>query len=888
MENVIRKIKETNTLERVKTHGLHFYSPVDDPLAGICLGDGKMGCLIWPGKDKLSIAVNHTDLWDLADTTEIKNWDLSEEENSNSLNHAGRLEIRFPSPVFENIYQKDYEADLSLENATYSLKSETPFSKISASAYSDSESGVTVLKLNGLFEEETGIDINLKNWGSRTFAHWYAQIRRNIDKGLNGTSAKANDKGIYLLRKFSNKFFCVGVYIDSESETNNTVINSHFAQSKIKPEKEISFTLYLTVAIESSAESAFETAYIRICRAAENESSIHSRHIAYWKSFWEKTDIKIDNSYYEALWYLNAYYGNSEMHGEYPPHFCNGIWGFNHDFVPWGHFFHWNMQLQYWAHLASGHTELMKPYLLFRYRQLPSAMRFAKKYYGVEGALYTDVTGANAVCDENTVKNLTPCAQISHDFWNFYLYSGDKEFLFNYGFPVIYQSALFYTNMVKKGKDGYYHIYKSQAYESSPIMDDVIVDHSAIRVLLKVAEDCITLMAKENRLEKEYDKREEWALIRENLCSIRLIPMEDDEYKVIDGEMFIDRGWAKGTKIDNNLVPVTGVFCGEERKPDEAELEDSEYWSTVKKGDLIRSSFLTDKRKPYYGMPDPEYSAVYPNPCVGLKDRDSDLFKGMVNLMRLKRPFVITDTEQVTYNEKEDYAAMGWSLDAIVLARLGMAERLEQRLNESIMAWQVYPNGLGHYGGYSMLKESFLRFYYNKVKDCDSPDNKIPFPAWEFRHFDLEMLPVTAMAINEMLLQSYEGRIRLFPVCKNNFSGSFKLYAANGALVYSKMTNGIVDYIYLEIKRSGNIDIVNPWECDSADIYSANGIKKTVPANNKDCSDRLIKLNVTENEAFLILPENTKPEDVNLRNDNIETPKVLRMGKARLGIEKMF
>ena len=888
MKNIVRKIKDSDTLERVKKHALHFYSPIDDPLAGICLGDGKTGCLIWPDKDKISIAVNHTDLWDLTDTNEIKNWDLSEEENSNSLNHAGRLEIEFRAPVFENIYQKEYEASLSLDDATYSLKSETPFSRINVSAYSDSESGVTVLRLEGSFQEKTGIEINLKNWGSRTFAHWYAQMRRKIEKGLDGTFAKANDKGIYILRKFSNKFFCIGVCIDSESETEKTVINSHFAKISADPQKEISFALYLTVAIENSAETAFETAYGRICRAAENESKVRDNHISYWKNFWEKTNIKIDNSYYEALWYLNAYYGNSEMHGDYPPHFCNGIWGFNHDFVPWGHFFHWNMQLQYWAHLASGHANLMKPYLLFRYRQLPSAVRFAKKYYGVEGALYTDVTGANAVCDENTIKNLTPCAQISNDYWNYYLYSGDKEFLFEYGFPVIYQSALFYTNMVKKGEDGYYHIYKSQAYESSPIMDDVIVDHSAIRVLLKVADECMTLMANENRLESKYDKRKEWALIRTNLSPIKLIPMEEDEYKTVNGEMFIDRGWAKGAKIESNLVPVTGVFCGEKRKPDEAEYEDSEYWNTVKKGDLIRSSFLTDKRKPYYGMPDPEYAAVFPNPCVGLKDRESDLFKSMVNLMRLKNRFVITDNEQVTYNEKEDYAAMGWSLDAIVLARLGMAERLEERLNESIMAWQVYPNGLGHYGGYSLLKESFLRFYYNKVKDCDAPENKVAFPAWEFRHFDLEMLPVTAMAINEMLLQSFEDRIRLFPACKDNFSGSFKLYAANGALVYSQMTDGTVDYIYLEIKRGGKINIVKPWESDFADIYLSDGKKLTVSADNSDCGDRIISLNLSEKESVLILPEKVDPEDIKIHNENKEIPKVLRMGKARLGIEKMF
>ena len=144
------------------------------------------------------------------------------------------------------------------------------------------------------------------------------------------------------------------------------------------------------------------------------------------------------------------------------------------------------------------------------------------------------------------------------------------------------------------------------------------------------------------------------------------------------------------------------------------------------------------------------------------------------------------------------------------------------------------------------------------------------------------------MAINEMLLQSYEGRIRLFPACKESFSGSFRLYAANGALVYSQMTNGIVNYVYLEIKRGGNIDIVNPWECDSVNVYSADGKKQIVTANNKDCSDRLINLTVTENEKVLILPENTKPEDIDLHNQNIVMPKVPRMGKARLGIEKMF
>ena len=883
---VFEKIKQNDTLSRIKNHNLVYRTPVDDPTRGIPMGDGSTGLLFWPEKDRLVVTVNHTDLWDMVGGDEIRNWNPEDEEFTNAFHQAGRLEFRFFAPVLDVLYQKDYKATLSLADATLNLKSETPFSELSLKAYASKEYHTSVMELEADFKEENAMEIALENWGSRTFGHWYAQVRRNPELGIGAPETMVSDKEIYITRSMRKGAFCIGIQVEGLNGTKTVRTNSHSAVVRDENKKRFSFKLFLSVAPAETQGEALAIVKNNIKKTVLQEKTAYAIHQKDWSDFWNRSYIALEDNYLENLWYLNGYFGKCEMQGNLPPHFCNGIWGFNHDYVPWNHFFHWNMQLQYWAHYAAGHGELVKTYLNFRYNQLPNAMNTAKKFRGVQGALYTDVTGANAVCDRNTVDNLTPGAQIAHGFWQLYLYEGDLDYLCEKGLPVIYNAALFYLNLVKKGEDGYYHLYRSQAYESSPLMDDVITDHSAMRIIFGDTLACMNMLGEKGILPENMDIRERIIEVLPNLYPIQTVALEEDEYYSENGKLFLAGGIGKGREISCAEAPVVGIHCGEVRNPSEAELEDCEYWDKVKKGDVIRNSFSSEKLQHYYGFPDPELAAVFPNSCVGISDKNSKLFSGMTNLMQMKESFEFDKENQIVLKSQEKVPFMGWSIDPIVFARLGLAQDLKQRFSDTIDAWQWYPCGMGHYGGYdSMIRESNLRFYTYSIKDCDKPNNRFASPAWEFRHFDLEMLPVTAMAVNEMLLQSYEGAIRLFPACTDDFTGGFYLHAENGIAVNAQMTDGKTDYALYSASMDTTLSVFA--ENGQYDFYNASGEK--IAAVSYDDNRLTYHMPIKKDESILMVPAGIPMDRVVVRKTDLpENTDYKQHNRATLGIQKMY
>ena len=92
-----------------------------------------------------------------------------------------------------------------------------------------------------------------------------------------------------------------------------------------------------------------------------------------------------------------------------------------------------------------------------------------------------------------------------------------------------------------------------------------------------------------------------------------------------------------------------------------------------------------------------------------------------------------------------------------------MAEELRAQLRQTVNTWMIYPQGFGIYGGYEdAYGYSNLRWKIHNVRNSETGEMS-ESPAWSFRHFDFETLPIIAAAVNEMLLQSYDGVIRLFP-----------------------------------------------------------------------------------------------------------------------------
>ena len=132
----------------LKRHELVFHAPAEDPLRGIPIGDGDRGSLIYTSENKLVININKTDLWDENGADDLDMWNDNNIEKHTALRNGAVLTLDFSMPVFETIYQNNYESRLSIGNATAYTVSETPFSKIKFKAYASRKSCVCAAKIS--------------------------------------------------------------------------------------------------------------------------------------------------------------------------------------------------------------------------------------------------------------------------------------------------------------------------------------------------------------------------------------------------------------------------------------------------------------------------------------------------------------------------------------------------------------------------------------------------------------------------------------------------------------------------------------------------------------------------------------------------------------------
>lgn len=136
----------------------------------------------------------------------------------------------------------------------------------------------------------------------------------------------------------------------------------------------------------------------------------------------------------------------------------------------------------------------------------------------------------------------------------------------------------------------------------------------------------------------------------------------------------------------------------------------------------------------------------------------------------------------------------GWTTDSICSARLGLAERapgsaparqmgLVQLLPLHAQRYQNHPSGL-----------------------CDYYDRKHPI------HPYLEGSGTLATAVGEMLLQSWDGVIRLCPALPSEWDASFKLLAMGGFEITAQAERGKVNWARIHSLLGRQVRIINPFQ----------------------------------------------------------------------------
>jgi len=841
---------------RISQYDLVYLSPPVDPMQGIPLGNGEVGVLFWCEDSKIIAVVNKSDLWDDAAFGPFHNWDGKEEDYSTTQRHACRIVIDFKLPVFNPLYVSGFKAKLNLADGSLSLEGSSPFGKVGLKAFVDHQSGNLFYELTSDLSENIPVEIAVERFGSRTFSHWYHQINRDASIGTTGTEAVADDNGAYITQKLSTGTFAAGGSVIRNNGLNVSYSREHSHSSVIqlsgsnRKEVQLAFSVTSPIAGNPVGELKNDLSVAK----DKGVESFKNANAESWKSIWNRSFMDYGDDYLNNLWYLTMFYANASQGGKYPGRFNNGIWSWSRDVQNWNFYFHWNQQQISWPLNAAGFPELVRPYLDFRFNSLPEAKKDAMKLFNSKGAFISDVTERRGYNSSGEKINHTPIAEIALDFWRQYQYTGDNNFLHEKALPFIIEAARFYESILVKQADGLYHAKEGSGYEGWIKLNDGLTELVYAKALFSASLEALNVAG------TSLSEADKWKDILEHLAPLPVLK-NDDETILKEGSGYkMNRGFFKGEASPTNEILAAGWGIKEQKM--------LVVYNPVGKSDTIKSRFYPNNGlKLLDGIfPSVPSAPVFPSGVIGLAQKDDSIFK------RATATTLLYGSE-----------ITGWDPVPVVMARLGMAKELAADLERFPGRWQIYCNGWGHWGLEDEVnKDAEWFFRTNKVVDVASKvkDQSFPLPMWPFRHMSMESMSVLATAMNESLLQSYDGTIRVFPAFPDNKTGRFTLHARGGFIVSSEIRAGMVQWISIKSILGNPCKLALPW--NKAVLRS--NLKKSVQKITGPMEEIKTKIN----ELIMILPEQTLWSVTDEHPSNNEKVKYHSSGKTRLGIPRMY
>lgn len=855
-----------STKELLAHHDVVFRAPVHDPMYGLPLGDGSTGLLIWLEKDVLRVKINSTDF---VDDTQVKQepamGDTSKGEEVR-LRGGAVLELKFPCPIFESIYQEELEARLSLGDAVASVHAKTPFAGTDIRAFASGVRKVAVLTVEADFDEQAEIETKLERWGSSSFNRWYGWANWTASSGLGGTAASVEECCMCITQELHGPAFCIAVMPMSRELKEVKRVSSRVLKTGFDAADHFEQTYYISVAVEADPICAKAVALKQIREAVTVGTEVlYQEHASDWENFWNKSYISLPEKQdvLENHWYLNLYYANCQMRGRYPHLAWGGIWGNFYDYSPWGDTLHWNAQCAIFPLGAANHPELEETYLRYCRQALPNAEWFAKNIKQKNGAFYTDVCdlkGRMCAWGDN-FDNCSPGAHIAMEMYQHYRYTGDETFLNETLLPVMRGAAEFYLDMLEMEEDGYYHIHGTSAYEDGFVrMDDCVTDMSAIRALFAAIIQLVP--------------EEEAAPYREHLEKLAPFYTADFYEEEVDENGVFLMGEGKGRKIFADKILAAGIHprligeWTEDNLPDYA----MDVRNSIGK-ERLRITVGDVKRKTYM-HPDQELYTVFPTGVVGIDDKGTDLYNWLANCL---------------YLHPESCA--GWCRMPIFLARMGMADLLEDKLDRHISAQMVYPQGPGldfhrrsRFFPCKTWNEVFTDVPYQRwIQHHPGKNNgeTTTIPAWDFRYFSFEPGPIIATAVNEMLLQSYNGTLRLFPAILKERQAAFRLAATGGRMVEAVFDNGECE-VFVTCSCGGTLRITADHV--NGPLYFTDADTKAMLTPMEE--NGIYTLETTAGQHILVKTEHA--DGLSIERDYSRNMDVKHLREAKLGTEKEF
>ncbi|MBJ6368597.1 hypothetical protein JF259_10905 [Snuella sp. CAU 1569] len=803
-------------------HDIVYKTPAYEGFEGFPIGNGDLGGMVWNTKNGVEIQINKNDLFDQPNA-----------ESEATLRGGARLSIDLGVPAFDWLYLDDFDSRLSLKNAEVSMQSQTPFSESKITSWVSPNKNVWVVNIKSDAKSPNAkgskIHVDLERWGSRAFAGWYGGYSKNTKIGLGNTQASTLNKDIVLEESFEGLQFSVVCRILG-ADVVAQIISEKRAQLTTSQEKNHEVTVLISLVTSNESDNP-TTAAIELLNAVEKEtvSKEKEQHTLWWDNFWNQSFVHLGNDYIENLYYFRRYLMASSSRGKYPVVFNGGLWTWNHDVRNWVTPHHWNTQQQYWGLAAQNDTELMLPYINTYFSLMPQAEKHAKMRGSDDAILWSeahDFFGKMTYWDRgDMLNNFTPATQIAAIFWEYYQFTDDEEFLKEKGYPFLKKAAEFYVKKLQWDVDKKeYFIYPSQPYESPRTHDlkNPITDRNMI---ISTMTACV-----------------------EAAKTLRV-----DDKKVAQWQHIIDHIWP----IPFRSEPKIGEIMQLAYNPD---------------GSVYPTPEVYGKWTNHFSG---NTSLVFPANIIGLGNQDSREFKAASNVVK---------------NHVPEINAI--SPDAIVAARLGLGDVVMDRMRNGIRRLQHFPQGLfyniDHWYNLSIYMDSVAKPDITTQRDyIYDARAKYPkgHPAKPFIQAGMETLSHYSAAVNEMLLQSNEGKIRVFPAIPDGWAPAFKLRARGAFLVASeKKEDGQVSGIWIKSLKGNHCKVVNPWDGLKVEIHVDNPSRTKIKHQEKD---GVIHFKTQPNTAYIIALKGSKQHGKMIfKGDKNNAPK--HFLEATLGKNKNF
>lgn len=760
------------TADYIRRHNVIYETPPAEGWEGFPLGNGSLGGPLWTNSHGFVFQVNHTDSYELPDPENLDEpWAI--------LRSCGRLTMEYAVPFQDWLYLRDFQGRLSLSDATADFVSRSAFGDFQTLGYVLADSPVVVFDCRADYSATLGgngapVRINLEHWGSRVCGWWYTRLSGDAGAGLGDCSAYVDGQDICIdipFRGVSVSLRCRVIGAESSAR----VVHGHQASIEVASSARQDFQILLACVTSHSVSDPAEAARAAI-EAAAAKSDRLSSHREWWRAYWNRSFLKVGNDYYENLYYLHLYLMGCSARGKFPPLFNGGLWIWNHDVRNWVNPHHWNEQQPHWCLAAANRVDLLMPYLetysALRYEGLKMAER--KGYKGMLWSEMHDFFGRQlSESSPSMMDNFTPAAQISLFFWWHYQFTGDIVFLGAKGYPFLRSVAEFYVNWISwNDVTQQYELPLASTYEDERRDDDgnlmrftnSITNLGMIRAVLSALIEASTI------LDLDEEPRATWQHILSHLPP------------------FI----TNGRDVDRGVILGSGLLNGRE---------------------------VPEKEDHNHG---PLFCPIVPAGVIGLKDAGTELLSAARNTL-------------VTYHSDSNAITP----TVMVAARLGLAKEAVKRMDSMVRNlqqfstgmffnldhWFIYsrraPVGLSEWGHHDMA--DFQRDYivdrtcrFSQVSVSETDDRPAHFADVSTKHFTqpgLESLGHFAAGIQEMLLQSHEGEIRVFPAVPDDWEGAFSLLAAGGFEIAShRVAFQPPSFISITSRLGGLCAIVSPWE----------------------------------------------------------------------------